>query len=305
MHGPCDIDNPGAPCMEAGQCKKMFPKEFRTETTMNVSVYPLYRRCPSDTTFVRGREMDNRFVVPYNPYQPLKYNAHINGEVCTSLHAVKYIYKYIYKGSDCANMVWSTAQVQYNEIANYIDARYVSAPEAMWPLLGSHMHDRSHAVMRLPVHLPNQKRVTFKDGHEEEALEAARSRQTMLASWFQLNQSGPDAQTLLNTDIPYNYVYDRNNWKRRKRRGNKIVARICVLNVKDAERFYLRTLLLHVPGAASFKFLRMVDNVIYDTFKQAAFHRHLLNSDEEWDHCLHLSNAKATTPDLRLYSALL
>ncbi|GBM64243.1 hypothetical protein AVEN_167268-1 [Araneus ventricosus] len=189
----------------------MFPREFRTETTMNVSGYPLYRRRPGDTEFVRGREMDNRFVVPYNPYLLLKYNAHINVEVCTSLRAVKYIYKYIYKGFDCANMVLTAEQVQYNEIANYIDAWYVSAPEAMWRLLGSHMHDRSHAVMRLPVHLPNQKRVAFKDGHEGEAFEAARSRQTMLESWFQLNQSDPDAQTLLYTDIPYNYVYDRNN----------------------------------------------------------------------------------------------
>ncbi|GBN21874.1 hypothetical protein AVEN_157150-1 [Araneus ventricosus] len=103
----------------------------------------------------------------------------------------------------------------------------------------------------------------------------------MLGSRFQLNQNDPDAQTLLNTDIPYNYVYDRNNWKRRKRGGNKIVARMYMLNVKDAERFYLRMLLLHVPGAASFKFLRTVDNVIYDTFKQAAFYRHLLNLDEE------------------------
>ncbi|GBN04682.1 hypothetical protein AVEN_31102-1 [Araneus ventricosus] len=127
----------------------------------------------------------------------------------------------------------------------------------------------------------------------------------MLESWFQLNQSDPNAQTLLNTDIPYNCVYDRNNWKRRKRGGHKIVARMYVLNVKDAERFYLRMMLLHVPGATSFKFLRTVDNVIYDTLKQAAFHRHLLNSDEEWDHCLHLSNAKATTSDLRLYSLLL
>ncbi|GBN25998.1 hypothetical protein AVEN_80059-1 [Araneus ventricosus] len=77
----------------------------------------------------------------------------------------------------------------------------------MCRLVGSHMHDRFHAVMRLPVHLPNQKRVKFKDGHEEEALEAARSRQTMFESWFQLNQKDPDAQTLFNTDIPYNYVH--------------------------------------------------------------------------------------------------
>ncbi|GBM30513.1 hypothetical protein AVEN_233300-1, partial [Araneus ventricosus] len=184
---------------------------------MNVSVYSLYRKCPRDTTFVQGREMVNRFVLPYNPYMLLKYNTPINVEICTSLRAVKFIYTYIYKRFDCANMVLSAVQAQYNEIANYIGARYVSAPEAMWRLLGSHMHDRSHAVMRLPVHLPSQKRVTFKDGHEEKALEAARSRQTMLESWFQLNQSHPDIQTLLNTNIPYNYVYDRNNWKRRKR----------------------------------------------------------------------------------------
>ncbi|GBO20143.1 hypothetical protein AVEN_35896-1 [Araneus ventricosus] len=121
----------------------------------------------------------------------------------------------------------------------------------------------------------------------------------MLESWFQLNQSDPDAQTLLYTDIPYNYVYDRNNWKRRKRGGNKIVARMCVVNVKDAVRFYLRMLLLYVPGATSLKFLRTVDNVIYDTFKQAAFHRHLLNSDEEFDHCLHDASSYQMPKQLR------
>ncbi|GBN42705.1 hypothetical protein AVEN_52569-1 [Araneus ventricosus] len=72
-----------------------------------------------------------------------------------------------------------------------------------------------------------------------------------------------------------------------------------VVNVKDAERFYLHMLLLHVPGATSFKFLRTVDNVIYDTLKQAAFHRHLLNSDEEWDHCLHNASAYQMPKQLR------
>ncbi|GBM67960.1 hypothetical protein AVEN_150009-1 [Araneus ventricosus] len=72
-----------------------------------------------------------------------------------------------------------------------------------------------------------------------------------------------------------------------------------VVNVKDAERFYLRMLLLHVPGATSFKFLRTVGNVIYDTINQAAFHRHLLNSDEEWNHCLHDTSTYRMPKQLR------
>src|SRR5258705_12762773 len=42
--------------------------------------------------------------------------------------------------------------------------------EHIWRLLESKMHDRSHAVMRLPVHLPNQQRIIFEEGNEEEAL---------------------------------------------------------------------------------------------------------------------------------------
>ena len=91
---------------------------------------------------------------------------------------------------------------------------------------------------------------------------------------------------MLYSDIPYNYVYNNNNWKRRQRGGNKILARMYTVSVKDEERFYLRLLLLHVPGATSFEFLRTVDNVVYDTFKEAAFQRHMLDTDEKWNCCL-------------------
>jgi len=49
------------------------------------------------------------------------------------------------------------------------------------------MHDRSHAVMRLPVHLPNQQRITFEEGHEDEALLMAQTNKTKLEYWFELN----------------------------------------------------------------------------------------------------------------------
>lgn len=42
--------------------------------------------------------MENQWVVPYNPRIAPKYNSHINGEVCSTVSAFKYLYKYVYKG---------------------------------------------------------------------------------------------------------------------------------------------------------------------------------------------------------------
>lgn len=95
----------------------------------------------------------NAFVVPYNKYLLAKFNYHINVEVCTSIKSVKYIFKYIYIGYDCAEI----EMTNNNEINQFLNTRYVSAPEAMWRLLENKMHDRSHDIIRLPVHLPKNK----------------------------------------------------------------------------------------------------------------------------------------------------
>ena len=43
-------------------------------------------------------------VVPYNPWLRLKYDCHINVEVCSSIKSIKYLYKYVYKGLDRTSM---------------------------------------------------------------------------------------------------------------------------------------------------------------------------------------------------------
>ena len=48
----------------------------------------------------KGVHLDNRYVVPYNPQLLLRYNCHINVEVVTTIKAIKYMYKYVYKGHD-------------------------------------------------------------------------------------------------------------------------------------------------------------------------------------------------------------
>ncbi|KFM66202.1 hypothetical protein X975_22709, partial [Stegodyphus mimosarum] len=41
----------------------------------------------------------------------------------------------------------------WDEIKCFLNARYVSAPEAVWRLFEKRMHSKSHAIIRLPVHL--------------------------------------------------------------------------------------------------------------------------------------------------------
>ena len=49
---------------------------------------------------IRREWLDNTWVVPYNPILLMRYNCHINVEVCNSIKCAKYLYKYVFKGHD-------------------------------------------------------------------------------------------------------------------------------------------------------------------------------------------------------------
>ena len=77
IQGPCGVLNPHSVCMSEGNCTKKFPKNLFATTTSTRNDYPVYMRRNNGTTVTRsisrqkGREdveLDNRWVVPYNPY---------------------------------------------------------------------------------------------------------------------------------------------------------------------------------------------------------------------------------------------
>ena len=116
--------NPRAPCCADGTCDKGYPKEFQEQTVVQVDRYPRYRRRQSSPAAKKGAHpVDARDVVPYNPYLSKKYNCHLNVEFCGSIRAVKYLYKYTYKGHDRASVEIGPA----DEIKQFLDTRYV------WP----------------------------------------------------------------------------------------------------------------------------------------------------------------------------
>ena len=89
VHGPCGAMNPHCPCMVNGSCSKFYPKPLSDETIMNVNGYPQYRRSPNDGTTGPPYEQTHAGIVPYNPYLLLRYDAHINVEICTSIEGVE------------------------------------------------------------------------------------------------------------------------------------------------------------------------------------------------------------------------
>jgi hypothetical protein len=88
-------------------------------------------------------------VVPYNPSLTLKYDAHINVEVCSSMRACKYFFKYVHKGSDRAATRVETVAAR-DEIGEYQDCRSIGASEAAWRIFGFDMAKRYPDVHALP-----------------------------------------------------------------------------------------------------------------------------------------------------------
>ena len=71
-------------------------------------------------------EVDNRWVVPYSPLLSKTFKAHINVEYCNSVKSIKYIYKYVNKGSDMAVFGVENRTGSIDEINQYQLGRYIS-----------------------------------------------------------------------------------------------------------------------------------------------------------------------------------
>jgi len=184
--------------MVKGECRHKYPKTFSNFTT-EVGGNPSYRRrSPADGGEVAIKQInqdkqwqvDNTRIVPYNPALLLQFNCHMNVEVASSVVAVKYLFKYVYKGHDrviysiqkgadaddpasdaqpqryvvfVLLLIFDLCRRQVNEVQRYLDARYVSASEACWRIFRFRLQERSPNVERLPVHLPDGQQVFYND----------------------------------------------------------------------------------------------------------------------------------------------
>ena len=299
VHGPCGLKNPESPCMDKakGLCSKRFPKDFIEETQSDGDGYPLYRRRSPDDgghTFelkVRGvtHVIDNRWIVPYNPLLLRAFGAHINMEVANSVRAIKYVCKYIYKGTELATFKLVDSS-KHDEVTAFEVGRYISSHEASWRLFSFPVHGHQPHVEHLNIHLENGERVMFKETTSKEKLLTPKC--TKLTAFFKLCASDEFAKTLLYTEVPRYYTWKSSaqKWVRRQR-GSEVqenvfksdsVARMYSVNPHQQECFFLRLLLTRLRGPTSFDSIKTVDGIKYESYRATCTALGMLESDSIW-----------------------
>ncbi|KAK7328215.1 hypothetical protein VNO77_22317 [Canavalia gladiata] len=194
IHGPCGAQNRKSPCMHNVQKDKV--------------------------------SVDNRYVVPYNKYLLLKYNAHINVEWCNQSRSIKYLFKYVNKGHDRViasfyqNGQSCSKENTVDEIKLYYDCRYLSSCEAVWRIFAYDIHYREPFVERLSFHLPDQHAVVFQDDDTvDDIANRPSSITTKFLVWMEANKKYDEGRTLTYAEFPTKFVWKQSDheWTIRKR----------------------------------------------------------------------------------------
>ena len=314
-------------CMKhaGGFCKVFYPKPFTPVTIVDSDSYPRYkRRSPrqggaqiikewvsAEGSMFYSKKIDNSYVVPYNAGLLLRYNCHINVEICSTVRAVSYIYKYIYKGPDRAIFEFIKEQEAakekddqpYDETKKHINGRYIGVTEACWRLLRFKMDDQTPTVVPLDYKLPNDFDVTIPMEDMAEAERRVREANFhRLNAFFRNNyiekkenkptmdQTNtriikPQSCDLLYSEYPQYYRYTQNKiWQRRKNNTGVHIAYIPSLTRKNGEVYFLKLLLDNIRGPTCYRDLLVYPNdgsMHFVTFKEACQARGLLNDDKD------------------------
>ncbi|KAK9174942.1 hypothetical protein WN944_026946 [Citrus x changshan-huyou] len=212
IHGPCGKHNSHSPCMMQDKCTKHFPKKFNDQTTVDTNGFPVYKRRNTGIHVEKkGVFLDNRYVVPYHRNLIVKFDAHINVEICNYSRSVKYLFKYVHKGSDrtTATMESIDTTQEMDEIKTYLECRYISATEACWRIFQFDIHYRKPAVERLPFHLPGEHTVIFEESKcLENVVTIPGIQKTKFTEWLEANKNYDDARELTYSDFPTCWVSD-------------------------------------------------------------------------------------------------
>ncbi|GFQ98566.1 ATP-dependent DNA helicase [Trichonephila clavata] len=282
--------------MKNGRCTEIYPREFLKETQTGRDGYPLYRRrSPEDggfSTVINIRHSEVVLITDGLSRTALcsqEYLCPYHVEYCNSIKSIKYVSKYINKGSDMAVFdVTSSDGIARNEVNQY----------------------------EMGVSSWKTDRIFFTEGN---AAELARfAPQTTLTAFFRLCNEDEFARTLFYHQVQGITlgIVKKQEVESRKVgqslsdypgiKSTDAIDRVYTVHPKNSECFHLRLLLHEVPGPTSFQYLKTFEGRICSNYKEACQVRGLLEYDEHWNATLEEAAFKHSPRMLRdLFTVML
>ena len=168
------------------------------------------------------------------------------------MKSIKYICKYVHKGSDKA--IFAVQNVNDNDVTRYQMGRYISSNEAIWRIFTFPIHERDPAIVYLAVHLENGTMFILQNRLHYNKL---CNRQDVV---------GQFAKTLMYTDVPNFFTWNKQSksWEPWKQgipvpgfadifMTNTSGRLLYTIHPKQRECFFLRLFLVNVPGPTFFQ----------------------------------------------------
>jgi hypothetical protein len=299
-HNPNHLTREVSRCRKGNKCIYGFPHPITPRTSVNEDGRVLYRR---------STERD-RWIAPHIPELIDQLDCHIYVDIVFTVSIFTYLYKYLYKGPDHTSFHIPRPQDDpVDETKDYVEARYLSAHEAAWRILGFHITSKTPSVACLPVHLPDQNIPRFSGRSTTQ-----QDTTSLLMRYFKR----PPQHTFDNitycdyfkdfvlykwndSDVlqPGQFLEERNGHCVRNkvctRQVGCKVSRITMVSPTAGELFYLRCLLMR-RAARSYSDLRTVEGTTYDTFHDAAIHFGIFTTENEAHYVMVEAVASFCTP---------
>nr|GEZ02806.1 DNA helicase [Tanacetum cinerariifolium] len=214
----------------------ILPTSFTSEIKRFMSEYPHLTASDRADVVCRVFEQKIQALIVFLKEERIfgdvtgAFRAHINVEYCGRGMLIKYLFKYISKGTDRvfarvsrrigeSSTTATPSRQVIDEIQNYVEGRFVCDHEAYWRILKFEIHRREPAVQILAVHLEDMQRITFRDQDKlESAIDLPGKKNTTLTEWFAFNEANEVGRNLTYLEFPSEFMWysDKKSWSPQK-----------------------------------------------------------------------------------------
>ena len=276
-----------------GKCKYGYPKEECKKTVLDEHGYATYKR---QNNFP-DENLHWRNIVPHNLALLKLFNCHINVEWVGSQNSIAYLFSYAFKGVDYVNVYAErTDNDQINEIREYQKCRSISGTEAFWRIMQYPINYMSVSVSEIKAFLEHEVHLSPGLSDIERYFNRPRGAlfdNLLILKFYEMyitadalpNRNDTVDGYSMNSESPPKYVY-------RRQTGKLCIYRLKTYNaVAQAERYYLRKLLMNIPARSYSDFKEYFNPdtrtmEYYNTYQEACRARNLIiGNDVNYD-CL-------------------